>query len=332
MRRNWHHGGALDQMKAQFPDAPLPWIDLSTGINPWAYRSAQLDTAIYDQLPTQSAYQDCREAMAAAINAPSDNLCLSPGSEAIIRALPQHLDCPRVAVLDPTYNDHAEVWKQAGSEDIQISDPLALAGQVDAIVVCNPNNPDGRCFDPNDLLAARSALARRGGWLIVDEAYCDLEPAQSLAPHGGLEGLIVLRSFGKFYGLPGLRLGAAVGPDKLCTDLTREFGAWPISTAALRIGAEAYRDQAWQTRTRTALARARALLDEVLRDQQIEIVGGTDLFRFVRVANASRAWRTLARAGIYVRRFDALPDHLRIGLPDSETARARLSDALTLLA
>ncbi len=331
MQRNWTHGGALDRMQDAFPNAPSPWIDLSTGINPWPYRSAASDEGVYDRLPTNAAYDECQAAIAAAFQAPQANTCLAPGSELLIRLLPHHLASTRVAILTPTYGDHAEVWRRAGCDVVETPDPLSLAGEVDAVIICNPNNPDGRVFDRDSLHAARSRLAARGGWLIVDEAYGDLHRDMIMAPGGGAEGLIVLRSFGKFFGLPGLRLGAMIAPDEISARMSEQLGAWPISSAALEIGTRAYRDRAWQDRTRRALQQARMLLDQVLISNQIEIEGGTDLFRFVNVDNAQAVWHHLAVAGIYVRRFDALPGKLRIGLPADEIQLARLNEALSLL-
>ncbi|MCR9079707.1 MAG: threonine-phosphate decarboxylase CobD [Hyphomonadaceae bacterium] len=332
MQRNWTHGGALDCMQDAFPDAPSPWIDLSTGINPWPYRSAPSDEGIYDRLPTDAAYGECQAALAESILAPRTSICLAPGSELLIRLLPHHLACTRVAILTPTYGDHAEVWRRAGCDVVETPDPLSLVGEVDAVIICNPNNPDGRLFDCDDLRAARSRLAARGGWLIVDEAFADLQPDLSMAPEGGADGLIVLRSFGKFFGLPGLRLGAMIARDEISARLSEQLGAWPVSSAALETGIGAYRDLDWQARTRQALQQARLLLDQVLISNQIEIEGGTDLFRFVNVDDAQAVWHHLAEAGIYVRRFDALPGKLRIGLPADEIQLARLNETLSLLA
>lgn len=319
-------------MREAFPDAPSAWIDLSTGINPWPYRSTPTDEDIHDHLPTQTDYLACQAAMAQAIRAPQPNVCLSPGSELLIRLLPHHLPCARVAVLTPTYGDHAEAWRRAGCDVIETADPLSFSGDIDAVIVSNPNNPDGRIFDHDSLLAARSRLSARGGWLIIDEAYGDVHPSLRLAPYGGSDGLIVLQSFGKFFGLPGLRLGAMIAPDDICTRMSEQLGAWPVSNAALEIGTRAYRDHAWHDSTRQALRQARMLLDQVLISNQIEIEGGTDLFRFVKAQDAQTVWKHLAQAGIYVRRFDALPDNLRIGLPADGIQLARLNEALSLLA
>ena len=323
------HGGALDRMQAAYPNAPTPWVDLSTGINPWPYPVGALPPEAWQHLPTAAAMQACRAAMARAIGAPEASLLLAPGSELLIRLLPTVIAPRTVAVASPTYGDHARAWRASGAEVIETTDPLAEAGKVDALVLCNPNNPTGMVLERSQMGQALTRQAARNGWLIVDEAYADLCPALSLAPLAGAGNLIILRSFGKFYGLAGLRLGALLGPPALLESLSRRLGVWPVSGPALAIGAQAYADLAWQDATRDQLAAARRRLDKILLDSGLWIVGGTDLFRLARTDNARQLWHQLAEAGLYVRRFDYAPDLLRIGLPANTEAEHRLAAALS---
>ena len=73
------------------------------------------------------------------------------------------------------------------------------------MVLVQPNNPTGALFARSRLLDWHARLARRGGWLVVDEAFIDPTPDASLAPMAGADGLVVLRSLGKFFGLAGAR-------------------------------------------------------------------------------------------------------------------------------
>lgn len=328
MSQDLVHGGALDAMRAAFPNAPKPWIDLSTGINPWPYPDTAVSQNALAHLPTRSDQEACRLAMASAMGAPPQSLLLAPGSELLIRLLPDVIRPRRIAILSPTYGDHAAVWKRVRLNIIETNDPLSLAPSVDAIVVTHPNNPDGRLFDLEALETARRDLAARGGWLIVDEAYADLAPEQSLAPRGGADGLIILRSFGKFFGLAGVRLGGGLAPESVRQALAARLGVWPVSGAALKIGARAYADTAWHVQTRTTLSDAAKRLDGTLKVCGMTPVAGTSLYRFVETADAHAMFERLARAGIYVRRFDWSETHLRIGLPATPEAEARLKAAL----
>ncbi|MEM1434653.1 MAG: threonine-phosphate decarboxylase CobD [Pseudomonadota bacterium] len=324
------HGGALDQIAARFPGARTPWVDLSTGINPWPWPVPQLDPAALHRLPTQGDSDRCSAAMLAALSAPSEALLLVPGTEIAIRLLPHCLDARRIAVLAPSYRDHAESWQSAGADVIETRDPLTFADTADVVIVCNPNNPDGRRFRREDLIDAWTALRARGRWLIVDEAFADLEPQHSLAPLTGGPGLVLLRSSGKFFGLAGLRLGALLGPPSLTAVMRQLLGVWRVSTLALTIGAGAYADLEWQGQTRERLAEARVQLDQALQEQGVRSVGGTDLFRFVEVKDAHGTWNRLCNQGVYTRRFSWTDRHLRIGLPADQTALHRLRTALSL--
>lgn len=324
------HGGAIDQMRQAFPAAPQPWIDLSTGINPWPYPYTDLSAQALSHLPTASMYEACQHAMAEAFGVAPETLLLSPGSELLIRLLPDILQSRRIAILSPTYGDHASAWKRAGAEILLTEDPLEHADRVDAIVLCNPNNPDGRLFDIDALEAARAQLAARGGWLIIDEAYADLLPSLSLAPRAGRDGLIILRSFGKFFGLAGVRLGAMLAPRALREAMADRLGTWPISGTALEIGARAYADRDWQIEMRRKLSVSANELRSVLKAAGLNVLGGTDLFCFGETKDAHDVFRRLGRAGVYVRRFDWSKQHLRIGLPATPEAQERLRDALSL--
>ncbi len=328
MTLNLLHGGALDQVRKAFPGAPEPWIDLSTGINPWPYPPKGINLETLHHLPTQAAYEACRHAMAEALGTPAKTLCLAPGSELLIRLLPTIITPKRVAILNPSYGDHERAWVASGCELKLTSDPLSYVDWADAIVLCNPNNPDGIVFSRAELCRAHDALKKRKAWLIVDEAYADLSPSISLASLGGAENLILFRSFGKFFGLAGLRLGAMIAPTAVLQTMQAHLGVWPISSIALEIGKEAYQDLRWQEETRRRLSSARASMDRMLAECGLSVSGGSDLFRYTETRDADSLWKHLAQSGIYTRRFDWSTRHLRFGLLPSAEAEERLRSAL----
>ncbi|MEM7781092.1 MAG: threonine-phosphate decarboxylase CobD [Pseudomonadota bacterium] len=324
------HGGQIDAMATAFPDAPLPWIDLSTGINPFAYPLPPIPTEAWARLPTAADRERCEAAMAAAFGCERAHCRAVPGTELVIRQLPRILKVKRVALRGRSYADHIESWRAAGAKVISVDDPLEHVGAVDAVVLVNPNNPDGKRWSLDRIEATRAKLASRGGWVIVDEAYADLDPALSMAAMAGREGLIILRSFGKFFGLAGIRLGAVLAAPSTLSDLADQLGEWDVSGPAQSLGASAYADLEWQNATRLKLRTARDDLSKLLASAGIEEVGGTDLFRFVRVRDAAALWEALASKGIAVRRFHSDDHHLRIGLPDTD-GLCRLAEALSLL-
>ncbi|WP_019960822.1 threonine-phosphate decarboxylase CobD [Woodsholea maritima] len=314
MRIDLRHGGLLDAMKRDFAHAPQPWLDLSTGINPWPYALGPLHPDSLTHLPTETAKAQCLGAMAQAWQAKATSITLIPGSELIIRLLPNLIAPRRVALTRPMYSDHERIWRRAGVEIVIADDPLDAVDDVDLVVICNPNNPDGRAWSREDLRAARVRLAKRGGFLLLDEAYGDLDEGRSLCPEAGAQGLLILRSTGKFYGLAGLRLGAFLAPPAIQAALEAYLGFWSVSGPALEAGARLYQDLDWQAQMRRRLAETCSMMDAALESVGIKAVTGSDLFRYLTLDKAHAVWQHLAEAGIYTRRFNGDDHHLRLGL------------------
>lgn len=320
------HGGDLDAARAAFPGAPEPWIDLSTGINPWPYPLPPIPPDAWTRLPARNAEAELRAAAAACYGVPSaETVAAASGSQALIQLLPRLRAPGRVAVRVPTYAEHAAGWAAAGHEVAEVS---GLDGaDADVLVLVNPNNPDGRTLSVAALLALAERQAARGGWLVVDEAFADGEPSGSVAPFAGTPGLIVLRSFGKFFGLAGLRLGIALAEPGLAAVLRAAVGPWAVSGPGLSVATAALTDEGWIAATRLRLRAEAAALDRLLVATGLSVVGGTSLFRLVAHDRAPDLYRALGEAGILVRRFERRTDWLRLGLPADEDARLRLRAA-----
>lgn len=316
-----------------FPDAPSPFIDLSTGINPTPYPLPPWPATAFTRLPEPEDEAELCRLAAAFYGAPGiDNVVAAPGSQILISLLPGLLRCRRAAVLSPTYAEHAGSWAASGATVEAVPDAEALlrrAAPDTALVLCNPNNPDGRRAPLAMLATLAARCAAQGGALVVDEAFADLEPdvpdAAALLPSAGL---VVLRSFGKSHGLAGLRLGFMLADPACAARMRALLGPWAVSGPAIVAGSQALANTVWRDRSRHALAGAATRLDRLLRQSGLEVLGGTRLFRLVVTTDASRWFVRLGRAGILVRRFDTQPDWLRLGLPPDEAAWLRLETAL----
>lgn len=316
------HGGNLDLAQQRFGGRASDWIDLSTGINRQPYPVGEVNARAWSALPSRAEIEALHQAARHAYRTSAPILAMG-GAQAAIQLLPQLAPPGHARILAPTYNEYAGVLVTAGWDVQEVGELDALAG-ADLAVVVNPNNPDGRNFAPKDLLA----LLSRVGRLVIDESFVDGVPQLSLAPEADRQGLLVLRSFGKFYGLAGLRLGFAIGNAADIDKLATLSGPWPVSGPAIAIGGRALRDDAWAESTSARLTRDCVRLDEMAQAQGWQLVGGAPLFRLYEMPDALAAQEKLARAQIWSRVFAQRPTWLRLGLPGSEAEWVRLAEAL----
>ncbi|WP_296473627.1 threonine-phosphate decarboxylase CobD [Roseinatronobacter sp.] len=313
------HGGNIDQAQARF--GGQDWVDLSTGINRQPYPVPDLPAHVWTDLPTRAAQTALMRAARQAFGTDALGVALA-GAQAAIQMIPRLMPVGQAKVLAPTYNEHAACLRAAGWQVEEVTEIAALAGAELAIVV-NPNNPDGRHHDPKQL----RAISQQVGCLVVDESFADPVPELSLAAHA-CDRLIVLRSFGKFWGLAGLRLGFAfAGPEGVAA-LSQMAGPWPVSGAALELGRIALDDATWHDKTCTRLRADIARMDALALRAQWPLVGGTMLFRTYHTPDAATAQSALAAAQIWSRIFPYSPHWLRLGLPGKEKEWARLETAL----
>lgn len=318
------HGGNLRIAAAQYGRPLSDWIDLSTGINPVGYPAPSLATDVWQRLP--EADPEFLAAACAYYHAPA--LLPVAGTQAAIQAMP-HLRPPsQVVVAAPSYAEHAHGWRRArhAVRELPFAALDAAVDGCDVMVVCNPNNPTGERIAPERLLTWSARLAARGGWLVVDEAFGDTEPHNSVAA-ARAPGLIVLRSVGKFFGLAGLRLGFVAADLALLDALNEMLGPWTVSGPAQQIGKAALEDRAWQAHTRTRLLQQGARLQALLAAHGIQSAG-TPLFQYWQEPQAIDFQHQLAHEGIWVRRFDGIAPGIRVGLPGGETGWQRLEQAL----
>ena len=323
------HGGDLAAARRLFPDAPEPFLDLSTGINPNPYPLPVLPAEIFARLPDSAALEQLAAVAAAAYGAPSAGYVVpAPGTQILLPLVCGLIPPGLAAILTPTYSEHAPAAVLAGHAVAELRD-IAAVGNADLVLVTNPNNPDGRLLAKADLLALARTLKARGGLLAVDEAFMDVAPpGASLASEVARGNIVVLRSFGKFFGLAGIRLGFALATPPLAARLAALLGPWAVSAPALAVGTKALADGDWIENSRRALADAAARLDTILCKAGLHVVGGTPLFRLAQTHAAGELFHHLGRAGIFSRRFPQQPTWLRFGLPAGEPQWQRLQMAM----
>ena len=320
------HGGRLRKAAIEYGIAEADWVDLSTGIAPWAFAVPDIPARAWARLPES---EDGLEAAARSYYG-FEHVLPVPGSQAAIQALPRLRRSGRVGVLSPCYAEHAEGWRRAGHVVREVSENEVehFIDSLDVLVVVNPNNPTGRLVPTECLLAWNTRLNRRGGWLVVDEAFMDNTPEASLTRHGVRHGLIVLRSFGKFFGLAGVRLGFVLGEPRLLRLLDELIGPWAVSGPTRQLGQSCLLDSAAQQTQIERCAVASERLAQCLQRHDLAPHGGSALFQSVSTEQAERLQVFLAQRGILVRLFRH-DSRLRFGLPAHEHDWLRLEAALT---
>ncbi|MEM7423963.1 MAG: aminotransferase class I/II-fold pyridoxal phosphate-dependent enzyme, partial [Pseudomonadota bacterium] len=252
----------------------------------------------------------------------------APGTQLLLPMTAALAKKGQAVILSPTYAEHRRAAAIAGHVPVETSE-IADLDTADLAIVVNPNNPDGRVIGRTELLDLATRLEARDGMLVVDEAFMDVcARDESLVGHTDERRLVVLRSFGKFYGLAGIRLGFAVAPQHLAATLRDRLGPWAVSGPALDIGFAALSDAPWRHSMRRQLAEEATQLDALLADFGLPTTGGTSLFRLVRTSDAQAVFRTLGKAGIFVRAFERDRQLLRFGIPGREEDFARLHVAL----
>ena len=329
-----HHGGGLAAAVATYGGAPADWLDLSTGINPHSPELPDIPADIWNRLPDRALVEAARAAAWDWYGAgertrnPNRFPLAVPGTQSLIQVLPRLVPQGKpVAVLSPTYGEYAHCFKAACFQVDEIRSLDALTTDHGALIVVNPNNPDGRTFVPEELIALHDRMQAQGGHLHIDEAFGDARPELSLAERASRsDGLTVSRSFGKFFGMAGLRLGFVFAAPEVLDAIDAALGPWAVSGPALYLARElmARRRQP----ILDVIRKRRAGLQAALEGAGLNIAGGTELFALVAHENAAGLFEHLARSHILARKFDYAPQWLRIGLTPDEQGDRRLAETL----
>lgn len=321
------HGGGITAAARQYGGRPEDWLDLSTGINPNPVTLPEVPVSAWHRLPDQHLQERAREAAKGYYRSGDTSPLPVPGTQSVIQLLPRLVPGGSVAILSPTYGEYARAFTLAGLPVRKVSTIADLSANDKLVVVVNPNNPDGRTLSVDQLRDLHDRQRGQGGLLLVDEAFGDVEPEASLAPHAAaMPSLIIFRSFGKFFGLAGLRLGFVIAEASIMARFEDWLGPWAVSGPALSIAASLMARDTGVIRDR--ILQRRLALETVLRQSHLNVAGGTALFALVADDRAEGIYTHLCRHHILVRKFDYAPNWLRFGLAPDEEADRRLAGVL----
>lgn len=318
------HGGRVRKAALEYGIAEADWLDLSSGLAPWPFPIPEIPLRAWARLPE---IDDGLE-QAACDYYGAAHLLPVAGSQMAIQLLPRLRRIGKVGVLSPCYAEHAEAWRRSGYivREVLEQEVDFYIDSLDVLVVVNPNNPTGQSLPPSRLLDWHTKLALRGGWLVVDEAFMDNTPQLSLAPFAHQVGLIVLRSFGKFFGLAGVRLGFVLAERKLLKLLAEQVGPWAVSGPTRVIGQACLLDTDGHDRQRLRTEEASERLRQLLEKSGFAAQGGCALFQWVVTDRAEQLHAFMASRGILLRRFSHTGS-LRFGLPADDGDWQRLEQA-----
>ena len=308
------HGGNASEVALLYGIAPADMLDLSAAISPISYPLPPLVQSEWQTLPNRLSEQAVLEAARQAYQLPSGvNICLAAGSQSLLQAAP-YLLSPTKVWHDKrvTYNEHLPAWAHAG-HDCLISVDMPPA--ISAAIIVRPNNPDGFIMPIDRVLDCAHHCQRQGGFVLVDEAFSDVIPEQSLIPYSQDLPLVITRSFGKFFGLAGLRLGFAIGQEKYITALRARIGPWPVAMPALQAALCALADRNWHSAHRQFLSNHATQMKEALSMSGLDFTGGCALFLTFSHDKAHDLHQYLARKGIWTRIYSSYPHLIRFGLP-----------------
>lgn len=330
-----HHGGRLAQAINQYAIPRTQWLDLSSGVSPWHYPVADIDSSYWNRLPeeedgleqTARQYYGCNSLLAVA------------GSQAAIQQLPfiykaqqqqqqKQQEQRGIAGLPLVgYKEHQKAWQKAGFriEHYHNTPTAEQLARWQILVVINPNNPTAKLFSQQQLLNFKAQLD--GGLLVVDEAFADIDESQSVTHLCPMVNVVVLRSIGKFFGLAGVRVGFVLAQSQWLEALAIELGPWTIAGPSRQLCQQALMDKTWQQQQRLRLLASSQRLQQVLQPYSSTAVAGTGLFQTLTLTQAATWHHLLCQQGIFTRLTDER-DALRFGLPANEQQWQRLTQAL----
>ena len=311
------HGGDLDKAINCYGGEKYQWIDLSTGINPEPYPIPRLEISDWKNLPTLTEIQSLEKIIKSKLQTSSE-IVLVPGAQSAINFLPFLLKKKKVKILSPTYNEYQFCFQNAGW-DVHFCKKFNQLFDSEVVIIVNPNNPDGKIYDVKDLIKLSKSVEQ----LIVDESFIDSSLCKSVISgiDSDTSNIIVIRSFGKFFGLAGMRLGFIISNSKINKKFKNSLGPWPISKMAIKIASKAFQDETWIKKTKIKLVATVKLMDRLMDVVNWKTIGGTNLFRLYSTPNSDLAQKLLAEQYIWSRKFSYSKKWLRLGIPSNEDFR-----------
>ncbi len=283
------HGGQVYQVAKQLGRPVETLIDFSASVNPLG-PSASVLKAMREAVNGCRHYpdpnsEDLRAQLAYEHKVSEESILVGNGSAEIIRILPKALGLRHACIVGPTFSEFENSLQLAGVSCTGVNAvsaqryappieklhvvleewKLALGRknpkpgiQNRAIFVCNPNSPTGRRIALRDLRKLVEGVNQIGCWMIVDEAFIDWCPLHSLIKDlPTCPRLLILRSFTKFFAIPGIRLGYVVGAPAVVETIRKHLPPWSVNHVAQAAGVAALQDSRFRQRSQLFMQQER---------------------------------------------------------------------------
>lgn len=309
------HGGDIFTYQAAYQRIPL---DFSTNVNPFGMPPSVREAAV-TAVDMASSYPDpqsraLRMAIAQHEGVPAEQILCANGAADLIYRFAFAVRPQSALVCAPTFAEYGQALTAAGctvkTHMLAESDGFALTRTVlsalqdiDALCLCNPNNPTGLTIAPDLLHEILEVCKSRKIAVLLDECFVDFldEPERhtQIARISSYPGLVVLKAFTKLYAMPGLRLGYALcaDPGLLCR-MDAAGAPWSVSTVAQAAGIAALSQRVYVEESRALIQAERAFLRQMLGSMRLEAIGEANFLLFKAPGGLSEALR---EEGILVR-------------------------------
>jgi len=250
------HGGNLLAVRRHLSQTEtavkLNWIDLSSAVNRHPWPVPEVPVCLWHELPDSNALTQAAQNYYG-----RDNFVSIAGTQQAIEALPNLLfeankrADTKVLIPHVGYQEHGFAWSKWQYQLESYQDYQGVSQQDwQVLVLIQPNNPTAKTISPEALLDLVEIAQAREAYIILDEAFIDAQSGASLLEYYQAKSwpscLIVLRSVGKFFGLPGARVGFCFANPLVLQGLSSVIGPWPIATPAVWLITQALNDHHWQ--------------------------------------------------------------------------------------
>ena len=316
---DWLHGGNIRQAAEEFGIPPKEIVDFSANINPLGLPT-QLKKQIKENLSGILHYPDpecklLREEISRYLDVDCRRIIVENGSTPLIYLFVQTFTPEKVLILIPTFSEYEKALriqrskirffplKEKNNFSFELKKFLGYIKGIDAIFLCNPNNPTGTILPHEELMEIVRLTKRRNIFLFLDEAFIDYQEGESLKKTVG-KNLFILRSFTKFFAIPGLRLGYGIGNERLIQRLNKVKVPWSVNSLAQIAGISLLQDEQFIKKSRVFMGKEKLFLfNGLARISGLKPFPSKANFILIKLKNFSASYlqKKLLKKGILIR-------------------------------